>query len=87
MNRVDSGAIYEQFVTLKNSTRRFPEFFLKILIFLSTFYNALNFIGELYTWGKGRYGRLGHGDSEDQTRPKLVEALIGFRVIDIACGT
>ena len=20
--------------------------------------------GELYTWGKGRYGRLGHGDSE-----------------------
>ena len=28
--------------------------------------------GELYTWGKGRYGRLGHGDSEDQLRPKLV---------------
>ena len=28
--------------------------------------------GELYTWGKGRYGRLGHGDSEDQSRPKLV---------------
>jgi len=28
--------------------------------------------GELYTWGKGRYGRLGHGDSDDQTRPKLV---------------
>ena len=31
--------------------------------------------GELYTWGKGRYGRLGHGDSEDQTRPKLVRSL------------
>ena len=28
--------------------------------------------GELFTWGKGRYGRLGHGDSEDQPRPKLV---------------
>ena len=28
--------------------------------------------GELYTWGKGRYGRLGHGDSDDQMRPKLV---------------
>ena len=28
--------------------------------------------GELYSWGKGRYGRLGHGDSEDQTKPKLV---------------
>ena len=33
--------------------------------------------GELYTWGKGRYGRLGHGDSDDQMKPKLVEALIG----------
>lgn len=30
--------------------------------------------GELYTWGKGRYGRLGHGDSEDQARPKLVSS-------------
>lgn len=28
--------------------------------------------GDLYTWGKGRYGRLGHGDSEDQLKPKLV---------------
>lgn len=32
--------------------------------------------GELYTWGKGRYGRLGHGDSEDQTRPKLVRRIL-----------
>lgn len=30
--------------------------------------------GELFTWGKGRYGRLGHGDSEDQLKPKLVSA-------------
>jgi len=32
--------------------------------------------GELYTWGKGRYGRLGHGDSEDQLKPKLVGVLL-----------
>ena len=44
------------------------------------------FVGELYTWGKGRYGRLGHGDSDDQLKPKLVEALLGYRVIDVACG-
>ena len=31
--------------------------------------------GELYTWGKGRYGRLGHGDSEDQPKPKMVRFL------------
>ena len=43
--------------------------------------------GELYTWGKGRYGRLGHGDSDDQLLPKLVEALRGQRVIDVACGS
>uniref|UniRef100_A0A663FHC2 E3 ubiquitin-protein ligase HERC2 n=1 Tax=Aquila chrysaetos chrysaetos TaxID=223781 RepID=A0A663FHC2_AQUCH len=43
--------------------------------------------GDLFTWGKGRYGRLGHGDSEDQLKPKLVEALQGYRVIDIACGS
>ncbi|XP_038616113.1 E3 ubiquitin-protein ligase HERC2 [Tachyglossus aculeatus] len=43
--------------------------------------------GDLYSWGKGRYGRLGHGDSEDQLKPKLVEALQGYRVIDIACGS
>ncbi|KAJ9582054.1 hypothetical protein L9F63_003637, partial [Diploptera punctata] len=42
---------------------------------------------EVYTWGKGRYGRLGHGDSEDQLKPKLVEALLGYRVMDIACGS
>ena len=47
----------------------------------------VNFSGELYSWGKGRYGRLGHGDSEDQTKPKLVEALLGYRVIDVACGS
>lgn len=41
---------------------------------------AITASGELYTWGKGRYGRLGHGDSDDQLKPKLVEALIGSHV-------
>ncbi|RWS12697.1 E3 ubiquitin-protein ligase HERC2-like protein [Dinothrombium tinctorium] len=48
---------------------------------------AITANGELYTWGKGRYGRLGHGDSEDQLRPKRVEALLGHFVIDVACGS
>jgi len=30
---------------------------------------------------------LGHGDSEDQLRPKFVEALSGYRVLDVACGS
>lgn len=33
---------------------------------------AISSTGQLFTWGKGRYGRLGHGDSEDQLKPKLV---------------
>ncbi|KAH8340486.1 hypothetical protein KR067_012484, partial [Drosophila pandora] len=48
---------------------------------------AITASGQVLTWGKGRYGRLGHGDSEDQLRPKLVEALLGYRAIDIACGS
>ncbi|CAG9815802.1 unnamed protein product [Phaedon cochleariae] len=48
---------------------------------------AITASGNLYTWGKGRYGRLGHGDSEDQLKPKLVEALLGYKVIDVACGS
>lgn len=28
--------------------------------------------GSLYTWGKGRYGRLGHNDHETQYKPKQV---------------
>uniref|UniRef100_A0A1B0AIV8 HECT-type E3 ubiquitin transferase n=1 Tax=Glossina pallidipes TaxID=7398 RepID=A0A1B0AIV8_GLOPL len=48
---------------------------------------AITATGHVLTWGKGRYGRLGHGDSEDQLRPKLVEALLGYRAIDIACGS
>ncbi|CAG9110153.1 unnamed protein product [Plutella xylostella] len=43
--------------------------------------------GRVYTWGKGRYGRLGHGDSEDQLTPKMVEALAMYRVVDVACGS
>ncbi|PZC79825.1 hypothetical protein B5X24_HaOG215814 [Helicoverpa armigera] len=43
--------------------------------------------GRIYTWGKGRYGRLGHGDSEDQLVPKLVDALSSYRVVDVACGS
>ena len=33
--------------------------------------------GELYTWGLGEYGRLGHGDNLTQLRPKQVKALAG----------
>lgn len=42
---------------------------------------------EVYTWGKGANGRLGHGDTSDRNSPTLVEALKDKQVKSIACGT
>ncbi|KAG2457008.1 HERC2 ligase, partial [Polypterus senegalus] len=53
----------------------------------STYSAAVTVDGELYTWGRGNYGRLGHGSSEDQTTPMLVTGLKGLKVIDVSCGS
>uniref|UniRef100_A0A0V0IZ02 Putative E3 ubiquitin-protein ligase HERC2-like n=1 Tax=Solanum chacoense TaxID=4108 RepID=A0A0V0IZ02_SOLCH len=42
---------------------------------------------EVYTWGKGANGRLGHGDVEDRKAPTLVEALKDRHVKYISCGS
>ncbi|CAH9140170.1 unnamed protein product [Cuscuta epithymum] len=42
---------------------------------------------EVYTWGKGANGRLGHGDVEDRKSPTLVEVLKDRVVKYIACGS
>jgi alpha-tubulin suppressor-like RCC1 family protein len=41
---------------------------------------------EVFTWGKGANGRLGHGDIEDRKVPTQVEALRDRAVRHIACG-
>lgn len=41
----------------------------------------------MYTWGLGEYGRLGHGDTTTHLKPKLVEALVGQRIVQVACGS
>lgn len=43
----------------------------------STYSAAITNQGELYTWGRGNYGRLGHGSSDDHSVPTLVTALKG----------
>ncbi|KAL4295946.1 hypothetical protein GQ457_12G001540 [Hibiscus cannabinus] len=41
---------------------------------------------EVFTWGRGANGRLGHGDIEDRKTPTLVEALRDMHVKNISCG-
>ncbi|KAL6522756.1 hypothetical protein OROHE_016603 [Orobanche hederae] len=48
---------------------------------------VLTLRNEVFTWGKGANGRLGHGDTEDRSVPTLVEALKDRHVRNIACGS
>ena len=42
--------------------------------------------GDVLSFGYGGFGALGHGDSENQLTPKVVEALRGRRVVAISAG-
>ena len=48
---------------------------------------AISSNGDLYTWGLGDYGRLGHGNNDTQLRPKQVKSLSGVRIVQIALGS
>ncbi|KAG5393982.1 hypothetical protein IGI04_023945 [Brassica rapa subsp. trilocularis] len=41
---------------------------------------------EVYSWGWGDFGRLGHGNSSDLFTPLPIKALHGIRIQQIACG-
>ncbi|KAF0683432.1 Aste57867_24557 [Aphanomyces stellatus] len=47
---------------------------------------AVSDTGDLYTWGSGKHGKLGHGSDQDESIPRLVEALHSVKVVDVACG-
>jgi len=42
--------------------------------------------GELFTFGEGYYGKLGHGGEEGELLPRLVEALAGKIVVGASAG-
>ena len=47
---------------------------------------ALTADGSVWSWGDGVFGRLGHGDGQNQLLPKRVEALAGQRVVALSAG-
>ncbi|RZC59932.1 hypothetical protein C5167_021690 [Papaver somniferum] len=42
--------------------------------------------GQLFTFGNGAFGALGHGNLESVSYPREVEALSGFKAVKVACG-
>ena len=46
---------------------------------------ALSAEGDVYTWGNGKAGALGHGSTSDELMPKKVEGL--SKIAQIACGS
>ncbi|RZC86728.1 hypothetical protein C5167_030082 [Papaver somniferum] len=43
--------------------------------------------GQLFTYGEGTFGVLGHGNNLSVSQPKEVESLKGLRVKSVACGS
>lgn len=53
----------------------------------TTYSAVISSAGEVYTFGQGRFGKLGHGNSDDKTVPTLITALKSHKVVDVSCGT
>ncbi|KAJ7531965.1 hypothetical protein O6H91_14G067000 [Diphasiastrum complanatum] len=47
---------------------------------------ALSIDGQVFTWGRGKYGQLGHGSTDNESRPTAVKALSDQMIVQIACG-
>jgi hypothetical protein len=41
---------------------------------------------KLFTWGRGIFGQLGHGDDENQTIPREVRYFSNIKIVSVACG-
>ncbi len=48
---------------------------------------AISVDGELFTWGGGMYGKLGHGNEAGQPKPLIVQSLRGMAVAQVSCGS
>lgn len=44
------------------------------------------FVGTVYSWGDGDYGKLGRGGSDGCKSPKVVDKLQGVDISRVYCG-
>ena len=44
------------------------------------------FLGAVFSWGDGDYGKLGRGGSEGCKSPKQIDVLQGQDIVKVACG-
>jgi len=42
--------------------------------------------GDVYSFGSGAFGQLGHGNTTQQNTPKLIDALDGLNIVQVAAG-
>lgn len=47
---------------------------------------ALSNKGHIYSWGNGREGRLGTGDTNSQTSPKIIESIVNTVIKFLTTG-
>ena len=47
---------------------------------------AITADGAVWSWGDGEYGKLGHGDQQNQWQPKKIEAFAGQSIVAVSAG-
>eukprot|EP00762_Andalucia_godoyi_P006492 ANDGO_02931.mRNA.1 putative E3 ubiquitin-protein ligase HERC2 len=47
---------------------------------------ACSISGEVFSFGEGMFGKLGHGGPENSPTPKLIEGLVGKKVVQVSAG-
>ncbi|XP_020530583.1 ultraviolet-B receptor UVR8-like [Amborella trichopoda] len=47
---------------------------------------ALSVDGQVFTWGRGKYGQLGHGTLQNELRPLPVKLLADQMIVQLICG-
>jgi len=50
------------------------------------FMMALTDNGQVWSWGVGKFGRLGHGNEEDSSSPQLIAGLADKQIGSISAG-